>query len=65
VQERILSHEVLWVKKHFIPAPGHGRYRKVISLLEDPDTMLAVCEFILKVGESKFNLVNKLIAYRI
>ena len=53
VQKRIMSHEVLWVKRRYIPEPGQGKHRKVISLLEDPDTMLAVREYILQAGESK------------
>lgn len=53
VQEPILANEVLWVTKRLIPQPGRGRHRKVISLLEDPNTVLAVREYILKVGDSK------------
>ena len=41
VQERIMRHEVLWVTKRRIPEPGQGKH-KIISLLEDADTILAV-----------------------
>jgi len=56
VQERIMAHEVLWVTKRIIPQPGRGRHKKVVSLLEDPNTVLAVREYILKAGDSKFLL---------
>jgi len=48
-----MSHKVQWIKKQFIPTPGQGRHRKVLSLLEDPDTILAVRKYILHVGDSK------------
>jgi len=53
VRDRIMSYEVQWIKKQFIPTPGQGRHRKVLSLLEDPDTILAVRQYILHVGDSK------------
>lgn len=58
VQERIMAHEVLWVKKRVISQPGRGKHKKVLSLLEDPDTVLAVRQYILKVGDSKFILFD-------
>ena len=57
VQERILAHEVMWVKKRIIPEPGRGKYKKVISLLENPETILAVRQYIGKVGDSKFTFL--------
>ena len=54
VQKRIMRHEVLWVKKRLIAEPNEGRKRKVVTLLEDPETILAVRQHILQVGESKF-----------
>jgi len=63
VQERILKHEVLWVTKRKIPCPAHGRHRKIVSLLEDADTLLAVREYILKAGDSKYILSK--VEYRI
>ena len=63
VQERILKHEVLWVTKRKIPRPAHGRHRKIVSLLEDADTLLAVREYILKAGDSKYILSK--VEYRI
>jgi len=48
-----MSDEVQWVKKQFIPTPGQGRHRKLLSLLGDPDTILVVRKYILHVGDSK------------
>jgi len=48
-----MSDEVPSVKKQFIPTPGQGRHRKVLNLLEDPDTILVVQQYILHVGDSK------------
>ena len=53
VQERILANEVMWVKKRIIPEPGRGGHKKVISLLEDPETILAVRQYIDKVASAK------------
>jgi len=56
VQERIIVDEVLWVTKRVIQYPGRRRYKKVVSLLENPNTVLMVREYILKAGDSKFIL---------
>jgi len=48
-----MSHEVQWVKKQFIPTSGQGRHRKALSLVEHPDTILAVRQYILHVGDRK------------
>jgi len=54
VRRRIMRDEAPWVKKHVIPKSNQGRQRKVVTLLEDPETILAVRQHILQVGESKF-----------
>jgi len=53
-RRRIMRHEVSWVKKCLIPEPNEGRERKVVTLLEDPETILTVRQHILHMGESKF-----------
>ncbi|KAG0639110.1 hypothetical protein HOY80DRAFT_1046121 [Tuber brumale] len=65
VRNRILANEVSWVKYRTIPMPGQGKHSKVISLLEDPDTILAVRSYILQVGEklTAFGLVKAIAAY--
>jgi len=54
VRKRIIRHEALWVKKRLIPEPNEGRKRNVVTLLQDPETSLAVRQHILKVGEGGF-----------
>ncbi|KAG0643158.1 hypothetical protein HOY80DRAFT_1034257 [Tuber brumale] len=48
-----MSQQVSSVKKQCIPELGQWKHYEVLTLLEDPDTMLAIHYYILKVGEKK------------
>ncbi|KAG0125312.1 hypothetical protein HOY82DRAFT_616774 [Tuber indicum] len=52
VRNQILGHEVKWVTKRMIPEPTQGRHQKILSRLEDGDTLLAVRQYILKAGDN-------------
>jgi len=56
VRDHILRHEVLWITKHQIVEPKTGSHSRIISLLEDADTMYAVRVHIQQVEESRFML---------
>jgi len=56
VRDSILCHEILWITKRQILEPKTGSHSRIISLLEDADTMYAVRVHIQQVGESRFML---------
>jgi len=46
--------EASWVKKGLIPVPHQQIQRKVVTLFEDPETILAGRQHIPQVDDSKF-----------
>lgn len=52
---RIMRQEVSWVKQRTIEQPRQGQHQKILFMLEDADTILAVRTYINSVGDSKFS----------
>lgn len=50
---RIMRQEVSWVKRRSIPQPKQGNHGKIVRMLEDADTILAVHTYINSIGDSK------------
>jgi len=48
-----MRQEVSWVKRRSIPQPKPGNHGKIVSMLEDADTILAVRTYINSIGDSK------------
>lgn len=53
---RIMRQEVSWVKRRSIELPKQGQHQKILFMLEDPETVLAVRIYINSVGDSKCSI---------
>lgn len=53
VQERIMKHERGWIQNRKIPLSRQGKHAKIVSMLEDEGTIMAVHECIASAGQSK------------
>lgn len=55
VQERILRHEKLWIQSRKIPVSQQGKNTKMMIMLEDEGTMMAVQECRASAGASMYS----------
>jgi len=53
IRERIMQQEVSWVKRRHIAKLKQGQHQRIIFMLDDPETMLMVRNYITSVGDSK------------
>lgn len=57
VQERILRLERAWVKHRKIPISGQGKNSKMLCMLEDEGTMMAVQQVLATAGQGKNTII--------
>jgi hypothetical protein len=57
VQERILRLERGWVRHRKMPISGQGKNSKMLCMLEDEGTMIAVQEFLATAGQGKNTII--------